>query len=334
MRRELEIQSAKYDYASLYGELVKEWLSTSSESFSSSGFEKVGRKEMHAQRKTWEAYVFKAKQTDTVAITSYLENLFGSSKHAKDTHKELCSETSKFEDGFTRETHFNQLTLQWVIKGLLRSDLVTDEKRKVLKDFLNNTIVLDEVADVLNMRMSSLDKWKWDPQGTLVEQRRQLNGRYRFYHDEDLLQAIMLRYIGVRWSVFFKEKLTAFLSPFSGWKKSTAAISPKDMIRRDHFIGPGSVPDGLERAREEHFRKDIFLSQLQGENDEVRKANKNLLQFHFYAYWLSSLHRANIFNDRYAPVMRMICTILKQIHGKAHNGSHNAFSACWQPKHF
>jgi hypothetical protein len=46
---------------------------------------------------------------------------------------------------------------------------VTDEQRKVLQDFFNSKVILSEVADVLNMRMSSLDKWQWNPQGTLVE---------------------------------------------------------------------------------------------------------------------------------------------------------------------
>jgi hypothetical protein len=58
-------------------------------------------------------------------------------------------------------THFDETSLTWVIKGLLRSDLVTDEQRKVLKDFLNNKVVVAEIADVLNMPMSALDKWQW-----------------------------------------------------------------------------------------------------------------------------------------------------------------------------
>lgn len=56
--------------------------------------------------------------------------------------------------------HFDPTSSKWVIEGLPRSDLVTDEKRKVLRDFLNNAVVLGEVANVLNMRMSSLDKWQ------------------------------------------------------------------------------------------------------------------------------------------------------------------------------
>ena len=44
---------------------------------------------------------------------------------------------------------FNPDVLQWVIRGLIASDLLTDEKRAVLKDFNNSRVILSEVADVL-----------------------------------------------------------------------------------------------------------------------------------------------------------------------------------------
>lgn len=170
--------------------------------------------------------------------------------------------------------HFDDTSLEWVIEGLLRSDLVTDEKRKVLQDFLNNKVVLGGMADVLNMRMSSLDKWQWNPQGTPVEQRRQLNGRYRFYHDEDLLQAIFLRYIGVKWSVHFKSALTSFQSTEGVWKSSSETIPSADQKRRDYFLGPksmySSASEAVEGIRRNHFDGEIFLEQLAEEIDEKR----------------------------------------------------------------
>lgn len=151
---------------------------------------------------------------------------------------------------------------------------MTDEKRKVLKDFLNNKVVLGEVADVLNMRMSSLNKWQWSEQGTPVEQRRQLNGRYRFYHNEDLLQAILLRYIGVKWSVHFKSALTAFQSSEGVWKSSSQPVPSADQKRRDYLLGPkgayGVSGEGIEGIRRRHFDGEIFLEQLAEEIDEKR----------------------------------------------------------------
>jgi hypothetical protein len=274
LESELDIHSLKYEYASLYGKLVKEWIAASEDTLSDggSGFETVGRKEMHEQRAIWEYYVFRAKETDAVAIQAYLNKLFGSSKEIKSAYTNLVNATGIFERSLAVNTHFNENTLQCVIKGLLRSDIVTDEKRSLLKDFLNNKAVLGEVADVLNMRMASLDKWKWGPEGTPVEQRRHLNGRYRFYHDEDLLQSILIRYIGIKWSVFFKRELSRFQCSSDVWKSSSTKPPASDYNRRLFFLGPKVNPANanVEYKRNLHFEDDIFLEHLQATTGEQR----------------------------------------------------------------
>ncbi|KAL2070920.1 hypothetical protein VTL71DRAFT_13946 [Oculimacula yallundae] len=275
LEKQLDVQSLKYEYAALYGKLVNEWLSINvdqpeGDSDSDSGFESVGRKEMHDQRQKWEDMVFNARETDTEAFEKYLTTLFHSSKEAKSAYYILRLETANFEKAMETNVHFDEDSLKWVIKGLLRSDLVSDEKRKVLKDFLNNDVVLDEIADVLNMRIKALDTWKWDPAGTAVEQRRQLNGRYRFYHDEDLLQTILLRYIGVKWSVFFQNAFVKFQRTASVWKSSAAKMTATDRERREYFLGPGHSTRGVEARRAAHFQEEIFMEHLQKDIDEQR----------------------------------------------------------------
>ncbi|CZR59341.1 uncharacterized protein PAC_09233 [Phialocephala subalpina] len=272
---QLDVKSLKYEYAALYGRMVNEWLSNSedkSDVSSTDGIEIVGRKEMQDQRATWEEYVFKARETDAAAIQQYLEKLFKSNKIIKAAYEYLQEATNKFERYMTDNIHFDEKSLTWVIHGLLRSDLLTDEKRKLLKDFLNNKVVLTELADVLNMRISSLDKWRWDPTGTPVEQRRQLNGRYRFYHDEDLLQTILLRYIGVKWGVHFKETLTTFQSTLDVWKASSTPVPNADRKRRQFFLGESLAqpPSTVESIRAQHFADEIFLEQLMDDTEEQR----------------------------------------------------------------
>ncbi|KUJ19747.1 uncharacterized protein LY89DRAFT_640958 [Mollisia scopiformis] len=274
----LDVQSLKYEYASLYGRMVNEWLSSSDEKSEvssdngSSSFEKVGRKEMHDQRATWEEYVFKPLETDTTAIKTYLEKLFTSNKIIKSAYDTLLEETKDFEDSMDTDVHFDDKVLRWIINGLLRSDLLTDEKKSLLKDFLNNKVVLTELADVLNMRISSLDKWCWDPVGTPVEQRRQLSGRYRFYHDEDLLQTILLRYIGVKWSVHFKSALITFQTTMDVWKASATPVLAGDRKRRQFFLGSNLAEPTVtvESSRARHFNDEIFLEQLTSEAEEQR----------------------------------------------------------------
>lgn len=231
--KQLDINSLKYKYATLYSHLVKEWLTANN---STDTFGNVGRAEMHEQRVKWEDLVFTPEVTDTEAITNSLNTLFTSTKDIKVATEALWVETRMFEAGLSRREHFNDETLTYVIKGLLRTDLVTDEQKQVLKDFLGNKIVLAEVADVWNMRIKSLDKWKWDPSGTSIKQKRHLNGRYRFYAYEDLLQTILLRYLGLEWSVYFKIAFTTFRKATGVWKSSVEQVPALDRQRRDHSL--------------------------------------------------------------------------------------------------
>jgi len=287
IEKQLDIHSLRYEYASLYGRLVKEWLSASDNEASSSNgadFERVGRSEMHEQRARWEGYVFKAFNTDPAAIKTYLKQLFSSNGSVNMAWLAVRSATKDFEKSMAcnrlgrssisgqaqiETVHFDETSLKWVIAGLLRSDLLSDEKRKILKSFQTNKAVLAEVADVLNMRLSSLEKWKADE--SKVEERRQLNGRYRFYHDEDLLQTILLRYIGIKWSVHFKKTLVNFHNTANVWRSSSTTVPWEARKRRDFYLG--SAHDNgisVESQLDEHFKNDILLEQLQDSIGEVR----------------------------------------------------------------
>ena len=265
IQRDLDIQSLRYGYASLYGRLVMEWLSNPNDATETPGdgnvFGKSGRKEMHEQRAEWEAYVFTTVPTDTGAIENYLEKLFYSSKQSRAALETLRKDVAAFQKVMDVSGQFNETVLQHAIKGLLQSDSVTAEKRAVLVDFQSNNDVLSEVADVLNMRLASLDTWAWDPAGHPAEPRRQLNGRYRMYYDEDLLQALFLRFIGVKWSVKFKVLLTAFCRAQETWKQPSKHISRIERMVVGYF--PREEPaSNLCQERQKAFRNEYFLSQM------------------------------------------------------------------------
>lgn len=283
LRGELDIQSLRFEFASLYGRLVNEWLSSpEAENVSESGsFEEVRREEMHEQRETWEAYVFHPLQTDSKAIKAYLDSLFHSTKQRKKALEVLRTDIQSFEYELSCPNGFDEQSLKWCIKGLLSSDLLTDAKRSVLNDFQDNRLVLQELADVLNMRMTDLDNWSWGERGTPVQQRRQLNGRYRFYHNEDLLQSIFLRYIGVRWSVRFKKAIEMFVCTEGVWLSSSTPMTKNDRERREHFLGTdGSwgMTQTVEFHHERIWKDDVFLEQLQsteGEDGRPYNADDN-----------------------------------------------------------
>lgn len=276
IRNELQVQSNRYDFASLYGKLVNEWISASKdqEQGPTAASVSVGRDEARVQRATWEEYVFAPKTTDKDAIKAYLSTIFEAEEDVKDQLSELRKELKRFQDNWSVNPHFDVDSLTTTINGMLRSDILTDVKRTTLKDFVGNDTVLSEIADVLNVRMATRKTWSWESD-LVIDQRRQLNGRYRFYPDEDLLQSIFLHYIGMRWAV---ELHSRFREVLSAWKPSLDPISSQDK-RRLHFflnitngLDGGPMPGTIGAIKEEHFQDEIFLDQLPNSFEEQRGA--------------------------------------------------------------
>ena len=280
LRNELDVQSNKYEFASLYGKLVNEWIDagkTTTTPTSEKGgedFVKVGREEMHKQRAMWEEYVFKPKETEAATIKAYLEGIF-ENEESKDVEKALeglRQGMKQFQEKWEDKTHFNEQTLSHSIKGMLRSDQLNDEKKATLRDFLGNSVVLSEIADVLNMRMSTRSNWAWDAPA-VVDQRRNLNGRYRFYLDEDLLHSIFIYYIGREWAVQLREQLIKFVQFEGVWKLDTKPISKADARRRRFFLGDqpyGYLNNTVQALRQQHFKDNILFDQLPTQFEEVR----------------------------------------------------------------
>ncbi|KAJ3951645.1 hypothetical protein N0V92_011944 [Colletotrichum tropicale] len=275
VRQSLDVESTKYRFAELYGKLVNEWVSDgkSDDQGSEASFVPVGREEMHQQRATWEDYVFKAKETDEAAITDYLEKLFcESSKDVRRAFVHLKEDIEKFQKSWDEKTtHFDEDSLGNTIRGLLRTDTLTDQKRTILNDFLNNKVVLREIADVLNMRMQTRREWAWDGD-SIIDQRRQLNGRYRFFPDEDLLQSIFIHHVGMQWAVRMRALLVRFTGEHGVEKAAARRMSKEEVRRRRYFLRTTNVDDGgsVEKKLAGHFHDEIFLDQLPASAEEKR----------------------------------------------------------------
>jgi hypothetical protein len=98
--------------------------------------------------------------------------------------------------------------------------------------------VLGEIADVLNMRFGDLQSWTWDADGGIpVMPRQQLNGKYRIWMDEDVLQAIFVHYIGISWCVALKSTLTDLVKNNSIWRwEQGSPISKEESRRRSYYL--------------------------------------------------------------------------------------------------
>ena len=262
LRRELDVRSLRYEYASLYSQLVTEWTDSGPTSAPRTNSMLVAM-EKEAHRTEWDSYVFQALQTNQDEITSYLARLFCSTTEAQASFEKLRKAIHQFEVAFTASDQVNDENMRWCVTGLLRSDLLNEQKKAALKDILNHKESLSELRDVLNMRLSTIDTWSWDKNGVVAEQRRQIDGKYRIFHNEDIIDALLLDHLGRKWSVKFKSAFADLLD-----LDTTTALTSAEKRQREHFLGPESGSN-LSQKRHQVFRKENFMSQLLEREDEV-----------------------------------------------------------------
>lgn len=267
----LDMQSLKFQYASLYGKLVTEWLSldhgmSRKRALPDNTSESAAKKAKIESRQAWQDLVFTSPDVNGEAMTQYLRALFGvgtaDNARVLDALKALRNSVAAFEVDLSRPGLFNKENLIWAIDGLVASGLITGGDLELLKGFKTNPVVLGEIADVLNMRVAALGSWSW---GDFVklEQKRKISGVYNIHMHEDILQALFLQFIGVKWSVFFKGAFHEFREADGAWKPMGRDIPPETIRRLQHFLGSSLYTDrSLKKRREEIYGKRYFVAHL------------------------------------------------------------------------
>ena len=268
---DLDLKSVQHQHAQFFSELVTEWISNPEEEVtamdtdaSSTSFEKVGREAMHEQRAEWEKIVFNKTDIDTDTLHAYLEKLFKTHRPVLKAYDDLRRHISVFCRSLKNVELFDTNSLKVAIKGLIATDLLSEEKKAILKTFSSNKEVLKEVADVLNMRFTSLETWEWTTVNSAIflEQRRQLNGKYRVFMDEDVLDALLIHAIGMRWATELKSRFTVFFNSYA-WQRNNHSIPLADRERREWYLGSQeNTSRNVPEARRDAYASDYFMTQL------------------------------------------------------------------------
>ncbi|KAI4126890.1 MAG: hypothetical protein LQ338_003504 [Usnochroma carphineum] len=279
LERRFGFLSPKYEHASLFGQVVTEWLkeprntpalqrkspSDSADDSSQDSFERVDHQKVYDQWREWETLVFDTtKKSDADAIKAYLSSLFKSAtkstKSRKSPLKSLRTQVEEFDLG-----KIDKDILKWSIKDLLRGDLLVPSKRAALIDIKDNDLVLGEMVDVLNIQINNLDQWSWGNEPVSIELRRQVNGKYRFYMDEELLQALLLHFIGSKWAVHLKKAFLEFFYSRAWQLSSYRALDTEAHARREAFLGSFNVSGScctIHGQRLEDYELEFFMTQL------------------------------------------------------------------------
>lgn len=214
----------------------------------------------------FESVVFEPLETDEGEIRSFLDRLLPDEESQK-ALEQLRKKIDKASSDFMSETApFNEESLTSCIKGLLTEDILSDEKQAILRDFLESEVAKAEIADVLNMRFSGLKQWQWDAgeNGIRVMPRAGLNGKYRIWADDDILQMIFVQYIGIKLCNIIKPALTSFMSDVCARDlDGHRAPSPGEDERRSYYLRTAGIRGpNLEERRKGEYLGTFFLSQL------------------------------------------------------------------------
>ncbi|KAK8041294.1 hypothetical protein PG994_014301 [Apiospora phragmitis] len=158
---------------------------------------------------------------------------------------------------------FDSDCLKWCLRGLLAEDLVSDEQQATLRDFLDNEAALKEIGDVLNMRYADFDSWQWQAgdNGIPVLPRQQLNGKYRIWMDEDVIQAIFVEFVGIRCCTMTRESLTSFVRNAPSWKWTAGPAPGKtEQLRREDYLNEVSPRSNTDEVRKDRYMDHFLLS--------------------------------------------------------------------------
>lgn len=280
--RSLDHQGARFESTALFSALVQQWIKNPNDNLSSTStkskrsnsgsdtetFEPVGRVEMQLQRQQWEEYAFNVKETDTDAIGTFLDDVFETASQAKGSGlsplEKLRSAISDFKLMF-----MNKDDVTAAIKTILRADLFAGEQRKAFEDLLSMPNLLSEIADVLSTDIESIGSWNWEKLPMCLKMRRQLNGKYRVYLNEEIYQAILIQYIGMQWAVFLKDHFKKFSRSAAWLEPVSEKMGRKHAERRKYFLRQGNrtTSDNLRQKRRDQFLKEFFMTQLPDDFD-------------------------------------------------------------------
>lgn len=280
LRNLLDRGSRKLDLAHLYSRLLTEWIQSpitndaepddSEGSGSDVSFEVVQdaqKARLEQLRDKFARVVFEPLETNEVEIDNYLTSLF-EGEHGAKTLNSLRKQVQRCGERMQSPNFLlDDQSLRWCIKALLKNDLLNDEKKASLNDFLKDEAVLSEIRDVLNMRFRDLKDWEWNlgDDGMPVVPRQSLNGKWRVMMDEDVLQALLTHWIGTTWAVEMKSALKRTRHSARLWKQYTRLPEDENakLCYYNAFDGDiGDLGTNVASERQRIYDEDFFMSPL------------------------------------------------------------------------
>ncbi|KAF3926120.1 hypothetical protein ABW21_db0208051 [Orbilia brochopaga] len=199
--------------------------------------------------------------------------------HLEDvTLKKLRNTIGRFSGSLRRNTELTVVDVKQSIHSLISGELLTEAKREACKEILLSDVILGEMAMVLTLRLREIENWKYADSSIQMNFRRHLNGKYRCYADEALLDAIFLQWIGVKWGMELRRVLnilhdsTAWLRPKSPIDEARQEVRSL-MLPREGLGNFSSSKTIVEMEKD--YMKEFFLTLLPESLYDFRAYNED-----------------------------------------------------------
>lgn len=158
----------------------------------------------------FEKDTFTSKDVDANTIESYLSGLF-IGDHSNRGLQVLRNGMRIYgEELMQGGADVDQDILMWAIMDLLKNDLISTQKKKILEGYLQSPIALRELTATLNMK--SFRHWDYsnEYEGLPVTARQNAEGQYCITVEEEIIDMLFLHGTAIGWATKLKEYLTEF----------------------------------------------------------------------------------------------------------------------------
>ncbi|KXS22426.1 hypothetical protein M427DRAFT_40308 [Gonapodya prolifera JEL478] len=216
MQKEIAKGRQRADYTRLFGRILTEWLDANSDD--------------HEQANEWELEDLGNPDTERDKFMEKLELLTepvpeGSYDLAvvddmfSGMESQLATLRNSVASFFRNEakSKVDSRELETSANAILgNNDLVGRQQRAVLQDIIDSDEIRNEYSGCITILLDRFSEWDWkrsDPKRMRVIRSRA--GKHRAFLNEDVITALLLQIVGIRWSVSFHKSLETFWNSMS-----------------------------------------------------------------------------------------------------------------------
>ncbi|KAI1275711.1 hypothetical protein F5Y07DRAFT_389601 [Xylaria sp. FL0933] len=261
LKWKLEIQSRKFDMASIWCRVMSEWMNSPTLIDGAPGSISNEPNDMKNQAAKFDISPHVPQRG---SIEQYMQSIF-SSKEANQAFNWLAQRIQIYESELFASLQsgpFNKVVVRHCINGLLAKGLLSDNKQATLREFLIEREAVDELTEMLNIQF--LDFINCNGHPTTGDQ----NGEPRLQKVEAAMANIFVYYINMGLCVELKNAVPVFwahnTSGIRDWKRGDF-ITIANSVRYEYFTGTRrdqsqTVDDTRAAAYHNYFSSPQLLS--------------------------------------------------------------------------